>query len=162
MIHTTNLSGAQMKQSIVAIGLGMAVVAASSSGAFARKQPPCAVTGFWTASVAGGAETESFIMTTKKKGTSPDANPECPKSTVTNIKSTTITSTTWNTNITGNKKCTTVITTAATFNTGSCTAASGTITIPGVGSLPLTLTEDTGGVKRTPHRTLSALFEGLK
>jgi hypothetical protein len=152
-----------MKQSIVAIGLGMAIVAAGSTAAFAKKAPPCDVVGFWMASVNTGAgiETQTFTMSTNKKGVSTSANPECPKSTATNIKSTTIKSTTWNTTVTGNKKCAEVISTATTFDTGSCTKATGTLTIPGVATFPLTVTQTAGGV-RPPHQSRSALLSGLK
>jgi hypothetical protein len=148
-----------MKHNIVACGLALALVTAGSTAAFAKKAPPCNIVGFWTASVDGGLETETFEMTTNKAGTSPDMNPECNNET-SKIKSTKITSTTWNTSITS-KKCSVVITTAATFNTGVCNAATGTITVPGIGTLPLTLTENTGA-KRSPSRASIALMDGFK
>jgi len=132
----------------------VALAFANPGSAFAKK---CNIVGFWTGTVLG--QTEDFQMTTDKKGTSPDENPECNNET-SKVKSTTITTTTWDFNITA-KKCSTVITVSSTFNTGVCDAASGTITIPGTGSFPITLSES-GGAKRTPSRAPVTLMSGLK
>jgi len=146
-----------MKQSIVLIGAAMAIAAAGSSPALARRAPPCNVVGFWTATITGTTTSVAgFQMTTNKKGTSPYPNPECNNET-SKIHSTLITSTNWDTTISA-KKCSVVITTAATFNTGVCNAASGTLTIPGLETLPITLTE-VGGAKREPSRTLMNGFK---
>lgn len=144
-----------MKHSIIAIGLGMAVAAAGSTSALAKKSPPCNVVGFWTATITGTTTAVAgFQMSTDKHGVSPYPNPECNKEGST-IKSTTITQTEWDTTITSHK-CSVVITTASTFDTpGVCTAASGTLTIPlsPPEVLPITLTEVTAA-KRSPSRTL--------
>ena len=149
-----------MKQSIVLIGAAMAIAAGSSTAALARKAKPCDVVGFWTATITGTTTAVAgFEMSTNKKGVSPYPNPEC-KSETSAIHSTLITNTNWDTTI-KSKKCKVVITTASTFNTGVCNAATGVLTIPTAGgpeNLPITLTE-VGGAKRLPSRTLMTGFK---
>jgi hypothetical protein len=155
--HAFNPRGVKMNQSILAIGLGMAVVAAGSTDALAKKAKPCDVVGFWTASVEHGAYTIDIQMTTSHRGTSPDENPLCNDET-SKIKTTTLSNTTWDFSA-SSKKCSEVETVTSTFASGSCTSASGTLTVPGAGSYPVTLTESTGGAKRSPSRTL---LDGMK
>jgi len=158
--HTMKHRGVKMKQSITMMGLAMALATTASTGALAKK---CDVVGFWTATITGTTTTVAgFEMTTDKKGVSPYPNPEC-KSETSAIKSTLITTTNWDTTI-KSKKCKVVITTATTFAPGSCSSASGTLTIPGVETLPITVTE-VGGAKppsRAPSRAAPALISGLK
>jgi hypothetical protein len=118
----------------------------------------CDVVGFWSGTVLG--QTEDFQMKTNKTGTSPDQNPECNNET-SKVTTTKLGAKPWNFKITA-KKCSVVITVQSTFNKGVCDAASGTITIPGAGSFPITLTESTGGVKRTPSRASTSLMSGLR
>jgi hypothetical protein len=156
-IHTIRFRGAKMKQSIVLIGAAMAIAAAGSTAALAKKAKPCDVVGFWTATITGTTTSVAgFTMTTDHAGTSPYPNPECNNET-SKIHSTLITNTNWDTTISA-KKCKVVITTAATFNTGVCDAATGTLTIPGAETLPITLTE-VGGAKREPSKTLMNGFK---
>ena len=146
-----------MKQSIAMIGLGMALAATASTGALAKKAKPCDVVGFWSATISGTTvAVAGFEMSTNKKGVSPYPNPEC-KSETSAIKSTLITATNWDTTV-KSKKCKVVITTAATFNTGVCNGATGTLTIPPSTVYPITLTE-VGGAKRLPSRTLMTGFK---
>ena len=135
--------------------LSCALALAGTGQAFAAK---CNVVGFWSGTVLG--QTENFQMTTDKRGTSPDENPECNNET-SKVTTTTLTKKAWDFNITA-KKCSTVITVQSTFNTGVCDAASGTITIPGAGSYPITLTESTGGAQRTPRQVPTTLMNGFR
>jgi hypothetical protein len=146
-----------MKQGIVAIGMAMAIATTGSTAALAKKAKPCDVVGFWTATITGTTTSVAgFTMTTNHAGISPYPNPECNNET-SKIHSTLITNTNWDTTISA-KKCAVVITTAATFNTGVCNAATGTLTIPGAETLPITLTE-VGGAKHLPNRTLMTGFK---
>jgi hypothetical protein len=160
MIHTIMFRGAKMKQGIVLIGAAMAIAAAGSTAALAKKAKPCDVVGFWTATITGTTTSVAgFEMSTNRKGVSPYPNPEC-KSETSAIHSTLITNTNWDTTI-KSKRCKVVITTAATFAAGSCSTATGTLTIPTAGgpeTLPITLNE-VGGARRLPSRTLMNGFK---
>jgi hypothetical protein len=135
----------------------VAAAVGSPVSAFAKN---CSVVGFWTADVDNGAYSIDIQMMTNNKGTSPDENPLCNDETST-IKTTTRSSTTWDFS-SSSKKCKEVETVTSTFAKGSCTSASGTLTVPGYGSYPVTLTADDSGIKRTPRRTPTTLFTGLK
>ena len=76
---------------------------------------------------------ETFVMNTSKKG-SAGMNPECNNE-VANVTTTKLSTTVWDLKATS-KKCTVVITGDYNFDPGSCTSATGTLTIPGVGMLP--------------------------
>jgi hypothetical protein len=138
------------------LAAAVAVAVGSPVSAFATA---CDVVGIWTANVDNGAYTIDIQMTTNKKGTSPDENPLCNNETST-IKTTKISKKVWNFS-SSSKKCSEVETVASTFAKGSCTSASGTLTVPGYGSYPVTLTDESS-TKRTPRRTPAALFNGLK
>lgn len=141
-----------MTRMIAALGVAMAV--ATSGGAFAKTKS-CTVVGTWTDSYG-----TTLDMTTSKKGTA-GGNQECNNETA-NIATTTLSATVWDLKITS-KKCTVVITGDYNFAAGSCTSATGTITIPGVGTLPDTLTlTSAAAAHRAPAAAPRALTRGMK
>jgi hypothetical protein len=97
-------------------------------------------------------------MTTDKKG-SAGPNPLCTNE-ASKVITSTRSSTVWDFNITS-KKCAVVITADFDFAAHSCTSASGTISVPGVGSLPDTINL-TAGAKHSPSRAPAGLMSGLK
>ncbi|HTZ69759.1 MAG TPA: hypothetical protein VMB71_03825 [Acetobacteraceae bacterium] len=141
-----------MLRHIVALSLIMSTAAPIS--AFAAK---CNVVGTWTDT----AESAQFIMKTNKKGSTSTPNPLCnnEKSTIT---TTDLSKTVWDSNITS-KNCTVVITADFNFDKHSCTSASGTLTIPGVGTIPDSITK-TGSAKPPRHQLPArpAIADGLK
>ncbi|HTZ71159.1 MAG TPA: hypothetical protein VMB71_10960 [Acetobacteraceae bacterium] len=138
-----------MNRLIITLAVAMGLVA--SSHAFAKK---CSVVGVWKDANYG----ETFTMKSNKKGTA-GANPLCSNGNSI-ISTTDLSKTTWDFNITS-KSCSAVITADFTFDKGSCTAASGTLTIPGVGTLPDSITNTSGTVRR-PSAVYNTLGNGLK
>lgn len=130
------IKGRDMKRLIIAATVAIGL--ATTGSALAAK---CNVKGTWATNIDGSAG-PTLTMTTNKMGTAGD-NSECNDEEA-NIHTTLLNATTWNTKITS-KKCKVIITSSVTFD-GSCKTisgetASGTITIPGVGALPLTVTK---------------------
>jgi hypothetical protein len=81
------------------------------------------------------------------------------------LKSTTLTSTTWD--ITGTNKSKACkayspVTAALTFTPGTCTSATGTLTVPGYGALPDTWTMTAAPARKTPVVHHSDMMNGLK
>ncbi|HTZ69084.1 MAG TPA: hypothetical protein VMB71_00390 [Acetobacteraceae bacterium] len=138
-----------MIRHIATISLAMSLV--SSGFAFAAK---CPVAGTWKDTNYG----ETFVMKSNKKGTA-GANPECSNEN-SQITTTTLSKKIWDFNITS-KNCSVVITADFDFAKGSCTSASGSITIPGVGTLPDSINK-TATARRSPPPAQSTLGSGLK
>ena len=135
--------------------LNAASIAASLVAPIASaRTAKCDVVGTW-----GDSYGVVATFTTDKKGTA-TATVVC--ATPFKLKTTTLTTTTWD--ITGtNKKCSSVspVTVALTFDTGSCTSATGTITIPGYGQLADAWTLTGAPSRRTPVAH-SDMLNGLK
>ena len=124
-----------------------------SSASFAKKPPACNVIGTWEDSYGAIA-----TFPTEKKGTA-TAAVICTGTY--KLKNTTLTTTTWN--ITGTSKDASCppISSALTFATGVCNSATGTITVPGFGTLPDTFTQTGTAARHAPVRN-DALVNGLK
>jgi hypothetical protein len=136
------------------IVIAASIAASLLSPIASAKTTKCNVVGTW-----GDSYGVVATFTTDKKGTA-TATLVC--ATPFKLKSTTITSTTWD--ITGtNKKCSSVspVYVALTFDTGSCTSATGTITIPGYGQLADAWTLTGAPARRTPAPR-SDMLNGLK
>jgi hypothetical protein len=114
---------------MLAIGLVTAVTVSNS--ALAAKQ--CNLVGSWVDSYS-----ETFTMTSQKHG-SAGSNPECSDEKA-DITTTKITEKVWNLKV-HSKKCSVIITGDYDFDAGSCTSATGTLTIPGVGQLADSITK---------------------
>ncbi len=139
----------------IVVTAALAVAFASVSGAsFAKKAPTCDIVGTWEDSYGAMATFPS-----DKKGTATAAVVCTGTYKITN---TTLTTTTWDLSGTSKSKTCPPISAALTFATGVCDSASGTITVPGFGTLPDTFTQTgTTGTHRSPTRN-SALTAGLK
>jgi hypothetical protein len=136
-------------KSIVAASAILAACLISGGASAAKK---CTVVGTWTDTVAGASAT----FTTNKRGSASIAA-ACPSTY--KLLVTTLTNTTWD--ITGTaKKCPTV-TAALTFTPGGCTQASGTVTIPGIGSIPDTFNK-TAAIKTHEASRSNPLASGIK
>jgi hypothetical protein len=127
-----------MNRLIIAATVAIGFATAGSAVA----KPKCNIVGTYTTVIDGSAG-PTLTMKTNKKGTA-GQNVECNNETA-NVTTTLLNATTWNSNITS-KKCSVEVTASVTFD-GSCVTvsgetATGTITIPNVGALPLTITKE--------------------
>ena len=134
-----------MRFIVPALAAGSLLISATAYAA-----PKCNVAGTWTDSYGVSA-------TFNKKGGGIAHAPSVVCAVPYKIKSTTLTTTTWDLSATA-KKCPSV-SAALTFASGSCTSASGTVTFSTT-TLSDTWTKTAAGTRRTPP--VSPLSSGLR
>ena len=141
-----------MKNIVLTAGVALACVSVSTAG-FAKKPPACNIIGTWQDSYGAVA-----TFPNEKKGTA-TAAVVCTGTY--KLKNTTLTETTWDITGTSKNPSCPPISSALTFATGVCNLATGTITVPGFGTLPDTFTQTSTAVRHAPARN-SDLTDGLK
>lgn len=129
--------------------IAFAAIAASLVASGAAHAAKCNIVGNWS-DLYGITAT----FTTEKRGTA-DASIACSKPY--KVVVTTLTKTTWD--LTGTAKGCPTAKAALTFATGSCTSASGTVTL-GTTSVNDTWTKSAGAIHRAPADT--SMFNGLR
>jgi len=122
--------------------------AASAAGC-----PKTDVVGTWTDSLAGAVAT----ITTEKAGTA-ESSLVCSSKTL-KVKVSKLTTKGATFTAVPPKGCTTKVTAVLTYEAGSCTTASGVVTISGLGTFDDTWTKSTTAVK---HGQIGPLADGFK